>query len=396
MSGTSPQKTLNQISSIAQRLRAVIQLNKDHALSQDSESGKLPRHYNQAEAIKATGAHAKNIGPLCAQLGIDTQDGNRWRITLKDVQALRESLGYLPFVREKNQKLQIIAVSSLKGGATKTTVSTTLAVGLATECKTRYRIGFMDLDPQSTATNRIKPNTDETIISAGDLLSGQVQLDEGETFEDACKASFYPTNIPNLRILPAKESDREYEVLAEERKASGGYIAYKDLQRIIDAVADDFDIIIIDTAPQFSTATLAAHYCANNLIIPIRPSEDDRDASSKYLDFLERMYHLIAGMGHGGWDNLSILLSAVRSTSNAHKQMVNEIRSAIGQDCYAVEIPESEAVLTCAKQYCTVFDMSASEYVNLGSRNTIKTAQTEFGHLVEEVEAQIKRSWGIK
>lgn len=396
MQERSPQRTLQQITTIASSLNSLIQMNREHALSTDTESGKFERSYNQAEAIRATGAHTKNINQLCEGLGIEYQDGNRWRISLSDVQRIRVALGHTPFTRTSNQKAQVITVSSLKGGATKTTTATTLAVGLATECKNLYRVGYIDLDPQATGTAIIKPNTSDEVISAGDLLSGLVELDEGETFEQACIASFCKTNTPNLRILPAKDSDREYEVIAEQRKAEGGYIAYKDLQRIIDAVADEFDIIIIDTAPQFSTATLAAHYVANNVIIPIRPSENDRDASQKYINYLASMYRLLAGMGHTGYDNLTVLLSCIRNNSSAHRQLANEIRAVIGAYCYTTEIPDSEAVLACAKQYCTVFDMSVSEYVHLGSRSTIKTAQQEFTKFVEEVELQLLRNWGIK
>jgi chromosome partitioning protein len=293
-------RTLETILDIAARLGAVVHQNRQHALTDATQSGKYARRYNQAEAIQATGAHAKNIRGLCEKLGITYQDGNSWRITINDVMALRGLLNPRPFKRSASQQLQIITISSLKGGASKTTTAATLGAGLVSECMNAYRVGMIDLDPQATLTTLLHPRADDSYLTAGDLMTGDIELDEGESFEDACKQAFCDTNIPNLRILPAKDYDREYEVLAEKRKMQGGYVAYKDLQRIIDAVRDDFDIIIIDTAPQFSTATLAAHYVANNVIVPIRPSENDRDASHKYLAYLASMYQLLIGLGHQG------------------------------------------------------------------------------------------------
>ena len=82
------------------------------------------------------------------------------------------------------------------------------------------------------------------------------------------------------------------------------YLAYTDLNPIIDSVKDDFDIILIDTPPKFSAATLAAHYSAANLLIPFKASENDRDSSAKYFRFLARMYGLISGFGHQGYDQI--------------------------------------------------------------------------------------------
>lgn len=394
---SNPKRTLDTILDIATRLGAVVHQNRQHALTDTTDSGKYARRYNQAEAIHATGAHAKNIRGLCDKLGITYQDGNSWRISIDDVMALRQLLNPKPFVRSASQQLQIITISSLKGGATKTTTAATLATGLVTECMNAYRVGVIDLDPQATFTTLLHPNADETYLSAGDLMTGDVELEEGETFEDACKAAFCQTNTPNLRILPAKDYDREYEVIAEQRKMQGGYVAYKDLQRIIDAVRDEFDIIIIDTAPQFSTATLAAHYVANNVIIPIRPLENDRDASHKYLTYLASMYQLLMGLGHQGYDNIKILLSCIRAGSTTQRMLANEIRQAIATaDLFQNEIPDSEAVATCAKQYCTIFDMSAHEYAGLGSRRTLSDAQERYGLFIREVESMLLANWGMK
>jgi cellulose biosynthesis protein BcsQ len=392
----NPINTLQTLRDIGARIKGVVSWNRESTLlDAASPTGKFMRHYNQAEAIRATGCHEKNIGEYCAKLDIDPRDGQRWRINLADVQRIRQLVNGKNFKRAADQELAVITVSSLKGGASKTVSSVTLATGLATECLANYRIGVIDLDPQSTATAILNPLADETYISVGDLMMDAVELDAGETFEDACRHAFVETNVPNLRLLPAKDSDREYELLAEERKMKGHYVAYKDLQRIIDAVADDFDIIIIDTSPQFSTATLSAHYVANSLIIPLKPTENDRDATHKYLQYLAQMYELLAGLGHPGYDSVRILLSCIRSNSATIRAIANEIRGVLGSHCFTTEIPESEAVLTCAKQYCTVFDLSPHEYTPFGSRRTLTDAQERFGELVKEVEATLQKKWGL-
>ncbi len=377
--------TLQALQDISRRMDGISSWNRSQTLiDANGPTGKPMRMYNQTEAVRATGTHTKNIDDICQQLGIDARSNGVWRISQLDVSKIRQHL-HGKYKKPASARAPRLCVSTLKGGAGKTTTVTTLATGLATESMEGYKILVIDADPQATSTAFIQPRVDESFISLGDLMMGTISLDEGETFEDACKSAVQATNVPGLFILPAKDTDREYEIHAEQEKMKGGYIAYLDLLKVVEAVESEFDIIIFDTSPQFSTATLAVHYVCDHLLTPLRPTEHDRDAGEKYFRFLTNVYQMLAGMGHAGYKTTKILLAGV-SHRQTGRETAHELSSALGPYCMASQIPESEAVTACARQYCTVFDISPHEYTGIGTRKTLADAQERFGALVTEVE----------
>lgn len=396
-----PEKTLNAITKLAGNFSDIIEYNKSEVLTEETPNGKYYRQYNQREAIDATGAHSKKINAICRELAIDfTRFEKSWQVDIRDIYKIRQHLGNKPFKRSKDQALQVFTISQLKGGAGKTVSNVTLSTGMATELPSCYRIGVIDLDTQGTSSMFLKPNFDDTHLSVGDLLMENYQLDEGENFQSICSEAFYPTNIPNLRVLCSRVDDREYEyqVIAKQHKATeqgSSYNAYEKLQSIINAVEDEFDIIFVDTAPQFSALTIAGHYIANSLIIPIRPSENDRDSSKKYLDFLAKMYELLIGLGHPGMNVVKLLISAIRRNSQAQVRIAQTIRRQCEpQDIFVNDFIESDAVINCAEDLSTVYDMSVSEYP--AAKSSLRNAQHEYANIVHELERIVLQNWGNK
>lgn len=398
------------IKSIAASLEALSEDGRDLGLV-ETANGKEERVYNQREAMVATDTHSAQLNEICKTLNIDPKSSGKWRIKLSDVQAVRIHLGHAVFRRNENQQLAIWTTATLKGGAGKTTDTATIAVGIATECMTQYRVGVIDLDPQGTLTALIKPNLTTDDFTVGDLLIAARAAEEGdeenilpfgadESFDQTCRDSFLPTNHANLRILPAGDNDREYETVVEGRKIKADregrtYSAFKDLESIIDAVKDEFDIIFIDTPPQFNTASMSGQFVANGLIIPLRPSENDRDASSKYIKYLAKTDEMLTELGQRKKEDISILISGVSRSSRHQTLSVAEIRGVIGQWCYNEDFIHSDAVSNCAKYFMTVFDVSPSGFVGKGSIQSIKKAQAHFKGIVFEVESKIKRTWGL-
>lgn len=388
------------IMSIANCLEALSKEKRGDKLA-ETPNGKEERTYNQREAMAATGGtHSAQLNDICKELGIENKRGNKWVITLADVQAIRVYLGHAPFRRNESQEIAIWTTATLKGGAGKTTDTVTLAVGMATEPMTEYRVGFIDLDPQGTGTALIKPNMTVDDFTVGDLMIADFDLDEGETFEQVCRDAFLPTNHPNLRILPAGEDDRAYETVVEARKLMANkegeeYNAFSDFERIIEAVKDDFDIIFIDTPPQLNAASMSGQYVANGLIVPLRPSENDRDAAYKYMKYLGQVDELLTGLGQRQKEDITILISGVDGRSKQQVKSADEIRESISQWAYDVNFVQSDAVTNCAKHYMTVFDTSPSGFVGKGSKVSLKNAQEAYLPIVNQLETKIRRTWGL-
>jgi chromosome partitioning protein len=379
-------------------LSAAAKANKkadDKSKLADTPCGKYERTYNQREACEATGLHPRKIIAACVELDIPHRDEKRFCVDANDIAQLNKK--HNP---RRNRKVgsqpAIWAISQQKGGSGKTTLAVTIASGLAHECFDQLRIAVIDNDPQGTATKTIKPNFNDLCFSVGDLITGNYKLGAGETFETLCKNSFYETNSPNLRILGGRDGDRHYETFVERNRLKANqnntsYSAYGDIDKIIDAVKDDFDIIIIDTSPYFSAATYTAHFSANNIMVPMKPSKNDTDSSQKYFEHLADAYEILAGMGHRGYENIIVQPAAVKQ-SVAHINAIAEIKATYGSHCSAYEFVDSDAILNCVAENSTIYDMSVSEFM-FGSKKALKRAQTVTLQIVRDIEAKSIQFW---
>lgn len=407
-------KTLHHLRMLAERGKSKRLLNKMKKLQniQSTESGKSERTYNLSESVD----QLKPMTDIASRTALKTavlNAGYEFETTLTQSQLnaiyRADQHGFEDNFNPKNETA-IWCVSQQKGGSGKSILATTLASALATERLGKYRVGLIDLDPQATSTMAHKPNFDcqlepEAIgkpaaeleeedfvqhFSVGDILNGSFELDDDETFEQFVSSCFYPTALENLRILCAREEDRKYEIQVERKRQEANrkgepYIAYHDLQRIIDAVKDEFDILLIDTTPYFSTATSSAHFVANNIIMPFRPAENDLDGIAKHIDHLAEQYEVFSYLGHGGYYSTIIQPMAVDKSNKAQKNILNRARDIYKADYNNNIFPNSTAVTHCSSSYQTIFDLSRSEF-EFGTKKTLLKIQEETQSLIDSVE----------
>jgi hypothetical protein len=99
--------------------------------------------------------------------------------------------------------------------------------------------------PEGLRKIHYTPESDlEGHLSVGDLITKNFDLDEGETFEQVVSDAFQQTTIPNFRMLPASQSDRALEGWFHEQVFKGALATpYSLLKEVIDAVADEFNIL---------------------------------------------------------------------------------------------------------------------------------------------------------
>lgn len=391
----SAQDTQETLTRLDTNLSFIIEESKKGILNEASPDGKYQRTFNLKEGCFATGIYDKKFKSLCEELKIDSMDGKKWCVSLDDIHKLKAEVGILPFKDiYPLATTQVFCISSLKGGCGKTTFSTMLASGLSIETKNPLRVGVIDLDPQGTATAILKPNFDnDSDISAGDLLMELVG--EGETVESLYKEAFYPTSNPYLRILCARGDDRSYDGYVRQKEVDANknkevYLSYSKLQEVIDVVKDEFDVILIDTPPQFSAASLAGHFVANHLIVPMRPSENDKDSSSKYATYLSSMYSLIAGMGHSGYESIDMVITALKKNSPIQYKIAQQIALACGENMAPHYMYESDAITNTGSVFSTIFDISASEYDK--SPTSLRSSQDDCRLIVNYFERKIMSS----
>lgn len=146
----------------------------------------------------------------------------------------------------------VFCIANQKGGVGKTTTTVNLAAALA---KVGQRVLLVDLDPQGNAT----------------MGSG---IDKR-----ALTLSIYDVLLEAATVVEARRRSEVggYDVLGANRELAGAEIELVGLERrdrrlrsALSAVADEYDIVVIDCPPSLSLLTLNGLCSAHGVIVPMQ------------------------------------------------------------------------------------------------------------------------------
>ncbi len=218
----------------------------------------------------------------------------------------------------------IVAIFNQKGGISKTTTSTNLAVCLAAYGK---KVIVIDLDSQGDSTKSlgVDPNSKQGIY---DLFMGHASLND----------VLQPTLFSGVSILPSTYSLAGLEIKLSELKDS-----QRTLSNIVHHVAMDCDYVVIDCPPALGILPINALAAAHAVIIPVTATPYANDGLMRTLPSIK---YVQEGL------NKSLLLQGVLFTihdrNSAARKISDLIRSRLGGTVYATEIPRDTAVIEAA------------------------------------------------
>lgn len=147
--------------------------------------------------------------------------------------------------------MQTIAVAAHKGGAGKTTVAVNLAGAIAA---TGRRVLLVDGDPQGAAGAALVVAVEKPTLY--EVISGQA----------AAQDALCSTSIEGLTVLPADLDLAGAEVELPRRTDWQTAIA-----GVLAAVADGFDVCLVDTAPGLGVLPYAALVAATSVLVTCPP-----------------------------------------------------------------------------------------------------------------------------
>src|SRR5262245_48708980 len=146
----------------------------------------------------------------------------------------------------------VFCIANQKGGVGKTTTTVNLAAGLA---KVGQRVLLVDLDPQGNAT--MGSGVDKRSLSL----------------------SVYDVLLETASVVESRQRSEVggYDVLGANRELAGAEIELVGLERrdqrlrlALEAVADQYDMVIIDCPPSLSLLTLNGLCSAHGVIVPMQ------------------------------------------------------------------------------------------------------------------------------
>jgi chromosome partitioning protein len=217
----------------------------------------------------------------------------------------------------------IITITNNKGGVGKSTTAQTLSIGLAQKGK---KVLLIDLDPQCNTSNTFKVNQAPNNIY--NVLKNECNISDAIYTNKIIDLISSSLNLSNL--------ENEFNINQEYQ-----FIKHKMLKMQLDKIKNDYDYIIIDTAPNLSLMTTNAIYSSDYVLIPMLADI----YSIQGLNIINNQINVI----REGTDNKDIKICGILLThyksqtivNQSLKDALNDIASQINTKVYKSVIRDS-------------------------------------------------------
>jgi len=185
---------------------------------------------------------------------------------------------------------------------------------------------IVDLDPQGNASTGLGIERRNRKLSSYDILTGTHTILE----------TVLETAVPNLFIVPstmdllgvemeiAQQPDRVFRL----RRALSGS----------DALA--FSYILVDCPPSFNLLTMNAMAAAHSVLVPLQCEFFALEGLSQLLETVDQVRRTV----NPSLDIQGIVLTMFDSRNNLAQQVVNDVRTHLGEKVYHTLIPRNVRV----------------------------------------------------
>ncbi|MGF6157430.1 chromosome partitioning protein [Ensifer sp. KUDG1] len=343
-----------------------------------------------AQLLDVTEAYIRQVA--AKEQGPSPEIANGRRLyTLEQVLELRLALAangrkkWMNPRRTGSEQCQIIAVTNFKGGSSKT--STTIHLGHYLALR-GYRVLAVDLDPQAslTALHGNLPNFD---YRGGDTLYSAIR------FEDPIptRSIIHQTHIAGFDVICAGLELTEFETaVALEMRRAGGTGFLLRVSQALEQVADDYDFILLDSAPSLNFLTLSSLTAATGVVIPVPAHMLDVDSTAKFLELAASYMQILDEVGTSAqWDFAKFLVTKFEPNDHPQANMSALMRQVFGEDLLLNSVIKSTAVADALTWKQSLYEVQRTRF---SAPKTYDRAIESINAANAELEALFRKAWG--
>ena len=251
-------------------------------------------------------------------------------------------------VTSNSADTRIFAVANQKGGVGKTTTTVNLGACFA---ELGQRALVVDLDPQANASTGLGLNPRQLEYSLYDVLLRDVPM------EDVIE----PVAVKNLYVAPAS-----LDLAGAEIELVPTFSREGKLKAAIEAVIEDYDVVLIDCPPSLGLLTINGLTAATEVLVPIQTEYYALEG----LGQLIRNVDLVTRNLNPTLELSTIVLVMYDARTKLSKQVAEEVREHFGDKVCRQVIPRTVRLSEAPSfgQPITAFDpvsRGAIAYTNL-------------------------------